>query len=726
MTRPMVTIGISFLAAGLLAVFLPVWGMAALLLFLIAGGLVLVILRKRLSRTHLRMAAVLLCGAAAGILLQIGDAAAHSFDFSTLAGQKALLTGRVQEIVRQEKYSAHTLQVTENAFPNAPQSFRAILYLPAEERVEIGDEITITSTVLQSSATVDFDMAEYDRSMGISLRMISHETPTLHSGTRRTLREGLAAYNGYLREWVDEQLAPPYNGMVKALLLGDTSSLDEHTEGILQYAGVRHIVSISGLHISLMSGALLLLLRKCRVPRRWAAVFACLAAWLFVLFSGGNPPALRAGIMLTILLAGSLFHRPADSLNSLFLAAVILVLLSPSVIRSGSLWLTLTATFGAIVLAPPLERRLCGWLHIRGGIGRAILSLLSMSIGCSGAMLPVLLVLYGGISLIAPLVNLAAVPLLTPLLVLSFLFAAASFLPIGNIISPLLKALIDLLLGICEGAAKLPFGYLGLDHPLTYGLCLAAFVLVGGGWLLTRKTRVVLRLGILFLTLLTGLLCTQSVLLRDTVRITPVSSFSSTALVLEHRGSATIIAFADDDSTGEYLRDFLWRRNIRRIDNLILAVGNTDHANDEIRLSEFFPVGNLYLRPGNEWTAYAEALLQPENGLFLLEEGRSYLLDVPDGMELSLQTEEDGVLLALSYDGGTIRITDSRRAAAGECEILIFQGNFLEIQEQVSSKYDILLAEPEKETAALLPDVIWACRERVELRASADGCRLER
>ena len=142
--------------------------------------------------------------------------------------------------------------------------------------------------------------------------------------------------------------------LLAALCLGDRSGVTRETLDAFARSGISHILVVSGLHLSLIAGAVLALLRFC--GRRSAALLTVPVVVLFMLFIGGTPSVVRAGVMCLVWLTGRLLRQRADALNSLGLAALCLLLYDPYTLFSAGFQLSFAATVGVVTLTPRLSR----------------------------------------------------------------------------------------------------------------------------------------------------------------------------------------------------------------------------------------------------------------------------------------------------------------------------------------------------------------------------------
>ncbi len=141
-----------------------------------------------------------------------------------------------------------------------------------------------------------------------------------------------------------------------AVLLGDDSMLAPDFRETLSNVGIAHTLALSGLHVGIIAGVLMVLLYPlCFIGRRlrpWAVI---LLLWGFALITGMSVSVVRAVIMATVTLFAVCIDRDPRPLNSLLLAAIIILLLDPSALASVGFQMTFTAVAVIILLVDPLN-----------------------------------------------------------------------------------------------------------------------------------------------------------------------------------------------------------------------------------------------------------------------------------------------------------------------------------------------------------------------------------
>ena len=149
-------------------------------------------------------------------------------------------------------------------------------------------------------------------------------------------------------------------GLAEALLIGYKEDLDPELETIYAQTGVVHIIAISGMHLGLIYGLLILLFRliKKHPVGRWIRVLLIATAlWVFSLLAGSSPSVLRSAVMFSGLLLGEALDRKSVTLNTLAFTALVLLLYQPYWLGDIGFQLSFAAVWSILVFYPPLYRR---------------------------------------------------------------------------------------------------------------------------------------------------------------------------------------------------------------------------------------------------------------------------------------------------------------------------------------------------------------------------------
>ena len=195
--------------------------------------------------------------------------------------------------------------------------------------------------------------------------------------------------------------------VVKALLIADTRDLPLDLRDRYARAGLVHLLSISGLHVAIISGAMLLLLQALRIPRRFARWLAVAGTALYVAAIGAPAPALRCAAMLAAGTASWALQRPVSPWATLALGAFVPIAIDPRVVLDLGYQLSVSG-FAALTAASLWSRRMLP--HDIGPIRRKIATDLAVSTAATIVTAPLVAWHFARLSLIAPLTNLVAAP----------------------------------------------------------------------------------------------------------------------------------------------------------------------------------------------------------------------------------------------------------------------------------------------------------------------------
>ena len=142
--------------------------------------------------------------------------------------------------------------------------------------------------------------------------------------------------------------------MMKAILLGESSKLEKIWTDHFRRTGTYHALVISGMHVTVLAGVLLILLRVCFVPEMTRLTLAMIAAWIYALVSGLSAPVVRAAGGFTLYLIASFFYRRSRILNMLSAVAIPFLLFDPGQLFDASFQLSFLSVAAIGALAVPL------------------------------------------------------------------------------------------------------------------------------------------------------------------------------------------------------------------------------------------------------------------------------------------------------------------------------------------------------------------------------------
>lgn len=177
-------------------------------------------------------------------------------------------------------------------------------------------------------------------------------------GSRWVPERSFADFRKWIQSRFSDYLDPAETGLLLGLLAGDRSGIPEALRNDFQRSGLVHVLAISGFHVVLLAGMLMIFLKATRLPHRIVRIIAVILLLLYVPITGGSPAVRRAVLMFAVPQIGALLQRPANTLNSLGVALLFILLPEPSVLWNPGFQLSVAATAGILIGGPlnPLNK----------------------------------------------------------------------------------------------------------------------------------------------------------------------------------------------------------------------------------------------------------------------------------------------------------------------------------------------------------------------------------
>ncbi|MFZ2970237.1 MAG: ComEC/Rec2 family competence protein [Minisyncoccia bacterium] len=277
----------------------------------------------------------------------------------------------------------------------------------------LGDLIKVDGKVMIPE---DFDGFEYQRYLfSKNIYYIIHY-PKIKIESRNE-NDGIFERMVYIRKHANDEikkvLLQPHGGIVSAMTLGIESDISDEVLLDFNKTGTRHVISISGLHMTIICFILMYLLLAIGLKRDYAFYFSIVGIFMFVLFVGSPPCAVRAVIMSGMVLFAVKVGRLNNSTNAIIFAAVAMLLSDPNLLRYDvGFQLSFLAVLGIINIFPKMNSCLEKYPDTLG-----IKSILLITISAQIATLPVVINNFGIFSLTSLFANMLILPLVPMIMV---------------------------------------------------------------------------------------------------------------------------------------------------------------------------------------------------------------------------------------------------------------------------------------------------------------------
>lgn len=217
----------------------------------------------------------------------------------------------------------------------------------------------------------------------------------------------------YIFGKIEEKLGNRKAALITSVSFGYKSELDDDHKELMKSLGISHAISVSGLHLVLIYGVL---------KKLFGVKLSLIIAFVYVLFSGASPPAIRAYIMIFILIFGKILKRNYNPLASLSLAGIIILIIKPYDIYDVGFILSFLATLGIILFNKDLNKKLYK-------IPNSIRSTIAISISAQIFTFPIIILCFNEISLNFIVGNIVIIPFLNLLVILGNVLIFIEIIP---------------------------------------------------------------------------------------------------------------------------------------------------------------------------------------------------------------------------------------------------------------------------------------------------------
>ncbi len=256
--------------------------------------------------------------------------------------------------------------------------------------------------------------------------------------------------HNFLKQGWDTQI----NGLVTALFLGERQDLSPELYQNFQATGTVHILAISGLHIGILLLFLNLIFKPVKAKSKWLFLVLTIGLlWFYALLTGFSPSVLRAVIMFSFLQIGLQSRRASNIYNSLFLAALVMLLIDPDYLFQLGFQMSFMAVLSIVSFYPLFSR----WTPVTNKYLKWWIDLFWVSVAAQIGVLPLSLFYFHQFPVYFFVANLFAIPLLFVILMTGFSLMILSLLHLDfGFLYQILHFLLEMLVGINQAIAHWP------------------------------------------------------------------------------------------------------------------------------------------------------------------------------------------------------------------------------------------------------------------------------
>lgn len=392
--------------------------------------------------------------------------------------------GYVSEVANKSNYMCEYVLRVESV-DGKKANFDLVLWSEYLSELERGDFIRAAVTVVPSneSSKIQFikNKNTNDYPLAAQLREDT-EIEYLEASMRVPLV--LSSLNSQLSSTLKAHLGTKTGSLASALLLGNRELLEDDILRDFKRTGVYHMLALSGLHVAILIGILEFVLKKLRLPIALRIIILGITSLFYVALTGFLLSATRSMLMLWIMYLAIILGKKRDALTSLFLAVMLICLISPGAVLDIGLLLSFLSTFGVIAASIIRDKIKFFNKSIEGGriklyifrIFKWFLFVNLTSLCVFVCTLPVISICFGEISLATFFSNLFMGAVCELFMIWALITLLLSATPIAYLIAYLTGLTGNVLNLIISKIADVKGIMLSLEYPAVDVLVLAFFI----------------------------------------------------------------------------------------------------------------------------------------------------------------------------------------------------------------------------------------------------------
>ncbi len=309
-------------------------------------------------------------------------------------------------------------------------------------KLEVGNKVSFVGTIQRAKNQRnpnEFDYENYLINKGITgiINCYRLETIDIIDDSQNFFLNSVFKIRKAIDIRIKELYNPTAAALLKGLLLADRSDIDYKTKKYFMNTGVIHVLAVSGLHVGFISIIFLLLFARFGI--RYQFGLTIIGIIFFLILTGGHSSVFRASVMAIMFLIARLTNRSTNGINSLAIAALIILLFNPKELFDPGFLLSFSAVLSILILYPVLSEKIRA-INTNKLI-RKFLLFIGVTFVAQLGTLPFTIIYFNKISIVSLFANLLVIPLIgfivgigiLSLVVSIFSFWVASVFAITNI-----------------------------------------------------------------------------------------------------------------------------------------------------------------------------------------------------------------------------------------------------------------------------------------------------
>lgn len=530
------------------------------------------------------------------------------------------------------------------------------MYMYVNKKLNIGDTVEFKSTISHGNIKrneADFDEILYFKIKGIEYKTFPDDVNV--TGHSNTLGYFVKNISLSLQSTINKLYPQREAGLMTAMLLGDRNNLDDELYDLYREAGIVHIIAISGMHISILAGIILILVKP--LGRYISSVIVILFMCFYIILTGGSVSVVRSGVMMFFYILSGLISRKYDLISSTALACTLLLFVNPYYIFDLGFQYSFIAVFTIGFTSEILKNY---------KIENKFINLIVISIAISLTTKPITVYNFYYINCIDFIVNILVVSLSEFILIFGLISAIVGtfMLNIGVFLSGSVYVVLKVIEYISEFSLSFPFA-----HVQTGAISIISFLLMYIALIFIYKI-LMGKIYAIFPLVLSAVLLFIGINTR----------YDDFEMYVIYIGQGDCAVIRDDDKCyvmdvgsseyknyGEVLFNELQYNNIHKIDGIYISHMDYDHMGGVTEVAELMPVENIYISEYCDKNENYNTIIDyaSENNINIEYVNENYEEQLTENMSIKLvytdknavSTNNSSAVYKVTYGGKSILFT---------------------------------------------------------------------
>lgn len=431
-----------------------------------------------------------------------------------------------------------------------------------------------------------------------------------------------------IEELFDSNLDNYSSNLIKGIIMGESSYLDEKDIFKYREMGLAHILAVSGLHIGIISGFLIFLFSYLGIKKKINIFMVLGIIWFYGFLLGFPPSVLRASIMFSFLYFAGALAKPYDSINILFVSFFTLLLVNPLLIFNLGFQLSYIATFSILRFSPYINKI---FYPYNNKLTYTLSGLLGIYIG----ILPFQLYYFNSFSIMGILFNLIIAPILSFALILGGVMIILNYIvPVFNIfLGSILNFLLFIERYLIDNLYIKGIGTIELHSPNPFEFILyylIVFILLG--IIDFKSLKFSVKKVIFSYTIIFIIFNCMFIVLDKSMEIDFIDVGQGDAILLKTNMSSYLIdtggnEFSDFDIGENIVLPYLKKQGINKLDAVFITHFHLDHCKSLPLLMENVDIKNILISYDKTDNIIYEIIKKSGIPVTILNEGDMIYLD---------------------------------------------------------------------------------------------------